>query len=186
MIKPHLWPWIELFSSQGQESRYRESTKILHLGGSSGILQDKVRMLGAVVLYSLSEHVFWCTLLTTVCLCEWMKRAARSKWGALLCGSTVTSYSLWQKPVGGLYQPANAKRHPTPPLGTDQKWAKCVDWTLLSRSNFWSLWPFHNSSGIRSTNLIYQIIDFQGTCNLYCYCFLWLRSQTWISSQENT
>ena len=39
-----------------------------------------------------------------------------SKWGALLCGSAVTSYGLWQTPVGGLYQPANAKRHPIPPL----------------------------------------------------------------------
>ena len=76
MIKPRLWPWIELFSSQGQESRYRESTKILHLGGSSGILQDKVRMLGAVVLYSLSEHVFGCALLTLRCACV-------NKWHAL-------------------------------------------------------------------------------------------------------
>ena len=35
-----------------------------------------------------------------------------------------------------------------------------------------SLWPLHNSLGIRSTNLIYQIISFQGTCNLCCYCVL--------------
>ena len=45
-----------------------------------------------------------------MCLCEWMKCPVRSKWGALLCGSTVISYGLWQKPVGGLYQPANARR----------------------------------------------------------------------------
>ena len=36
----------------------------------------------------------------------------------------------------------------------------------------------------RNTNLNYWIIDFQGTYDLYCYCVLWLRSQTWIGSQE--
>ena len=35
-----------------------------HFGGSSGILQDKVRMLGALVLCFPSKHVFCCTLLT--------------------------------------------------------------------------------------------------------------------------
>ena len=35
-----------------------------HLGGTSGILQDKVRMLGALVLCFPSKHVFCCTLLT--------------------------------------------------------------------------------------------------------------------------
>ena len=33
-------------------------------------------------------------------------------------------------------------------------------------------------------NLIYWIIDFQGTCDLCCYYVLWLRSQTWIGSQK--
>ena len=53
-------------------------------------------------------------------------------------------------------------------------------WAKLSflGQTFLSLWPFHNSLGIKSTNLIYRIIDFQGTCGLYCYCVLWLRSQT--------
>ena len=122
---------------------------------------------------------------STVCLCEWMTCHAWNKWEALLCGSMVISYSSWQKPVGGLYRPANAKRHPMSPLGTDQKWAKRVDQTLLSWSNFLVFWPFHNSLGIRSTNLIYWIIDFQGAYDLYCYCVLWLRSQTWIGSQES-
>ena len=60
-------------------------------------------------------------------------------------------------------------------------------WTELSflSQTFWSLWPFHNSLKIKSTNLIYRIIDFQGTCDLYCYCVLWLRSQTWMGSQES-
>ena len=76
-IKARLWPRIELVSSRGEESWYRESTKILHLGGSSGILQDKVRMLGAVALCSLSEHIFCCALLTLRC-------ATVNKWHSLL------------------------------------------------------------------------------------------------------
>ena len=55
---------------------------------------------------------------STVWLCEWMKRPAWSKWGALLCSSTATSYGLWLKPVRCLYWPANAKRNPTSPLET--------------------------------------------------------------------
>ena len=45
------------------------SAATFHIGGSSGILQDKVRMLRAVVLCSPSEHVFCCTLLTLWCSC---------------------------------------------------------------------------------------------------------------------
>ena len=40
-----------------------------HLGGSSRSLQDKVRMLGALVLCSPSEHVFCCILLTLQSAC---------------------------------------------------------------------------------------------------------------------
>ena len=59
-------------------------------------------------------------------------------------------------------------------------------WTEPSflRQTFRSLWPFHNSLGTRSTNLIYWIIGFQGTCDLCCYCVLWPRFQTGIGSQE--
>ena len=51
----------------------RGSATTFHLGGSSRILQDKVRMLGALALCSPSEHVFCCTLLTLRCACvnEW-------------------------------------------------------------------------------------------------------------------
>ena len=47
-------------------------------------------------------------------------------------------------------------------------------WTELSflGQTFRSLWPFHNSLETKSTNLIYRIIGFQGTCNLCCYCVL--------------
>ena len=73
MIKPNLWPQIEFFSSGGQESRRCDSTTTFHLGGFSEILQDKVRMLAALVLCSLSKHVFCCALLTLPCACvnEW-------------------------------------------------------------------------------------------------------------------
>ena len=58
------------------------SATTFHLGGSSRILQDKVRMLGALVLCSPSEHVFCCTLLTLRCACvnEWhsLHKARRS------------------------------------------------------------------------------------------------------------
>ena len=67
MIKLRLWPWIEFFSSGDQESQRRNSTTTSHLGGSSGILQDKVRMLGTLVLFSPSEHFFCCTLRTLQC-----------------------------------------------------------------------------------------------------------------------
>ena len=153
-----------------------------------------------------------------------MTRPAWSKWGALLCGSTVISFSLWQKPVRGLHQSANAKRHPTSLRGPTRngktcglnssfsvklfglfdhfitpwelEWMKSIScvrffaipWTIsyqvppsmgFSRQEYWS-----GLTLIRSTNLIYWMIDFQRTCDLCCYCVLWLRSQTWIGSQE--
>ena len=115
----------------------RGSATTFHLEGPSRILQEMVRILGALVLCSPRKHIFCCTLLTLRCACvKWMKRSVWSKWGALLCSCTVTSYGLWQKPVGGLYRPANSKRHPTSPLGTNQKWAKLMDWTFFSLSNF--------------------------------------------------
>ena len=58
------------FSSGGQESqRLSWFSNNFPLGGSSRILQDKVRMLGALVLCSPTEHVFCCTLLTLWCAC---------------------------------------------------------------------------------------------------------------------
>ena len=112
------------------------STITFHLGGSSGILQDKVRMLGALVLCSLSEHIFCCALLTLRCACvnEWhaLREASKEPCSAV----PWWSHTAYGRKLLGLYRPANAKRHPMLPSGTDQKWAKCVDRTLLSRSNF--------------------------------------------------
>ena len=113
-----------------------------------------------------------------------MKHPAWSKWEALLCGSTVILYGLWQKPVGGLYWPAmpggtqHLLRGPT--INGQSVWTEL---SFLGQT-FRSVWPFHNSLGIRSANLICQIIDYQGTCDLCCYCVLLPSSQTWIGSQE--
>ena len=144
MIKPLLRLWIEFFSSGGQESwllyMVQQQPFILW-----GILQDKVRMLGALVPCSPSEHVFCCTLLTLWCACvnEW--HALHKQVWSPACNSVVTSHGLWQIPVGGLYRLSNAKRHPQLLWGTHQKWAKHVDWNLLFSQTFWSLGPFQNS-----------------------------------------
>ena len=82
MIKPPLRPWIELFSSGGQESWHLSwFSNNLSSWGSSRILQHKVRMLGALVICSLSEHVFCRALLTQPCACvnEWHALRETSK-----------------------------------------------------------------------------------------------------------
>ena len=64
--------------------------------------------------------------------------------------------------------------------GNDQKWAKRVDQTFLSRSpcpgffdHFVIAWE------IKPTNIICQTINFQGTCDPCCYCVLLLRPPLW-------
>ena len=65
--------WILLLRRPRTPASLCDSEKTFHLGGSSRILQDKVRMLGALVLCSPSEHVLRYTLLTLWCSCvnEW-------------------------------------------------------------------------------------------------------------------
>ena len=64
--------WFLLLQRPRILASFRSATTF-HLGGSSGILQDKVRMLGAPVLCSPSEHISCCTLLIVRCGCvnEW-------------------------------------------------------------------------------------------------------------------
>ena len=101
------------------------SATTFDFGGSSRILQDKVRMLGALVLCSPSEHVFCCALLTLWC-------AFVNEWHALRKTSKdpCSAVPQWphtaygRNPVRGLYQPANAKRHPMSPSRSGQKRAK--------------------------------------------------------------
>ena len=168
MIKPHLWPQIEFFSSGGQESQRRDSTTTFHPGGSSGILQDKVRMLGALVLCSLSEHVFCCALLTLRCACV-------NKWHALCEASKEPcfvvprwSHTAYGRNLSGVYTDLPMPRGTQWLLWEPTRNGQSV-WTELSflSQTFQSLWPFHNSLGIRSINLIYRILDFQGIVIYY-------------------
>ena len=67
-----------------------------------------------------------------------------------------------------------------PCKGSSQKWAKDVDWTFLSWSAFPGLFDhFITAWGIKTINLICQIIDFQRTCDPGCYCVRLLRPHVW-------
>ena len=182
--------WILLLRGPRIPVSSHDSTTTFHLGGSSRILQDKVRMLGALVLCSLSKHVFCCALLTLRCACvnEWHALREASKepcsavpwwyhkaYGRNLLGVGRGAYTDLPMPRGTQCLLQESTRN------GQSLW---TEFSFLGQT-FRSLWPFHNSLGTRSTNLIYRIIDFQGTCDLYCYCVLWLRSQTWIGSQES-
>ena len=61
------------------------------LGGPSGILQDKVKMLGALVLCSPSELIFCYTLLTLRCACV-------NEWHALSKASEELCSAVWWWP----------------------------------------------------------------------------------------
>ena len=95
------------------------------------------------------------------------------------------SYMAYGKNLSGVYTDLPMPRGTQCLLRGSTRNGQIV-WTEFSflSHTFWSLSPFHNSLEIRSTNLIYWIIDFQGTCDLCCYYVLWLRSQTWIGSQK--
>ena len=100
--------WILLLRGPRIPVYSRDSTTTFHLGGSSGILQDKVRMLGTLVLCSPSKHVFCCTLLTLQCACvnEWHALGEASE-------EPCSAVQQWphmaygRNPVGGSYWPAN-------------------------------------------------------------------------------
>ena len=63
-----------------------------------------------------------------------------------------------------------------PSQGSGQRWAKHVDRTFLSQSPFPDLFDhFIIVWEIRTTNLIYQIIDIQGNYDSGCYYVLLLR-----------
>ena len=178
--------WILLLWRPKIPASLRGSATTFHLGGSSGILQDKVRMLGALVLCSLSKHVFCCALLTLPCACvnEWHALHEASKEP---CSAVPRwSHTAYGRNLLGGYTNLPMPRGTQCLLREPTRNGQSM-WTELSflGQTFWSFWPFNNSLGIRSTNLIYQIIDFQGTCDLYCYCILRLSSQTWIGSQES-
>ena len=55
----------------------------------------------------------------------------------------------------GVIPTCQCQEAPNVSFGNDQKWTKRVDELSFLGQTFRSLWPFHNSLGIRSTNLIY-------------------------------
>ena len=116
--------WILLFWRPRIPESFLGSATTFHLGGSSWIVQDKVRMLGALVLCSPSKHIFCCTLLTLWCACvnEWntLHEASEEPCSAVL----HNLIGLWQKLVESLYRPANAERQPMSPLGDWPKMGK--------------------------------------------------------------
>ena len=142
-------------------------------------------MVGALGLCSPGEHVSCCTLLTLRCACvnEWHApcEAIEEPCSAV----PWWLHTAYGRNLLGVYTDLPMPRGTQYLLWGPTRNGKSV-WTELSflGQTFWSLWPFHNSLGIRSTNLICRIIDFQGPCDLCCYCVLWLRSQTWTGSQE--
>ena len=163
--------WILLLQGPRIPVSSCDSTTTFHLGGLSRILQDKVRTLGALVLCSLSEHVFCCALLTLPCACvnEWHALCEASKEP---CSAVPRwSHTAYGRNLSGRYSDLPMPRGTQCLLQEPTRNGQSI-WTELSflGQTFPSLWPFHNSLGIRSTNLIYWIIDFQGTCDLYCYC----------------
>ena len=133
----------------------RDWTTIFDLEDSSGILQDKVRMLGVLAQCSLKEHVFCCALLTLQCACvnEWHALREASK-------EPCSVVPRWSQMAYGR-NPLGVYTDLPMPRGTQCLLQELTRngqsvWTELSflSQTFWSLWPFHNSLGIRSTNLI--------------------------------
>ena len=132
----------------------RDSTTTFHLGGSSGILQDKVRMLGALVLCSPREHVFCCTLLTLWCACvnEWntLHEASEEPCSAV----PWWPHMAYGRNLSGVYTDLPMPRGTQCLLQEPTRNGQSV-WTELSflGQTFRSYWPFHNFLGIRNTNL---------------------------------
>ena len=147
---------------------FHGSATTFHLGGSSRILQDKVRMLGALALCSLSKHVFCCALLNLWCACvnEWHALGEASE-------EPCSAVPQWSHMAYGRNLSGDYTDLPMPRGTQCLLWELTRNgqsmWTELSflSQTFRSLWPFHNSLGIRSTNLIYRILDFQGIVIYY-------------------
>ena len=145
------------------------SATTFHLGGSSRILQNKVRMLGALVLCSPSEHVFCYTLLTLWCACV-------NEWNALREASEEPCSAVPRRPhkaygrnLSGVYTDLPMPRGNQCLLQEPSGVGKSCGPNSPFSVKLFGLWPFHNSLGIRSTNLTYRIIGFQGACDLCCY-----------------
>ena len=114
-------------------------------------------MLGALVLCSLNEHVFCCALLTLRCayVNEWhaLREATKEPCSVV----PWWSHRAYGRNLSGHYTNLPMPRGTQCLLREPTRNGQSV-WTELSflGQTFRSLWPFHNSMGIRSTNLIYR------------------------------
>ena len=128
--------WIFLLWRPRILASLHGSATTFHLGGLSRILLDKVRMLGALVLCSPSEHVFCCTLLTLWCACvsEWntLHEASEEPCSAVL----RWPHTAYGRNLLGVYTDLPMPRGTQCLLWPEHKWTKYVDRTLLSPSNF--------------------------------------------------
>ena len=149
--------WILIFQRPRIPASFHGSTTTFHLGGLSGILQDKVRMLGAPVLCSPSEHVFYCTLLTLWCTCvnEW--HALREK-SEMPCSSVPWwPHTAYGRNLSGVYTDLPM---PISPSGTDQRMGKaCRPNSFLFRvsslfGQFITSWEFSQFSSVTQLCLI--------------------------------
>ena len=122
------------------------SATTFHPGGLSGILQYKVRMLGALVPCSPSEHVFCCTLLTLQCACmnEWNALREASEESCSVVPPRL--HMAYGRNLSGVYTDLPTPRGTQGLLQGPTRSGKNV-WTELSflSQTFRSLWPFHNS-----------------------------------------
>ena len=148
MIQPRLWPRIEFFSSRGQEPRYL--CVIQQQPFISGARPGSFRT--ALVLCSPSEHVFRCTLLTLWCGCvnEWNVLHETSEEP---CSAVPRwPHTAYGRNLSGVYTDLPMPRGTQHLLQEPTRNGQSVS-TKLSflGQTFQSLWPFHNSWGIRCT-----------------------------------
>ena len=116
--------WILLLQRPRTPLSLRDSETTFHLGGLSRILQDKVRMLGALVLCSPNEHVFRCTLLTLQCGCV-------NEWNALREGSEESCSAVPRRPhtaygrnLSGVYTDLPSQEAPNVSFGNQLEMGK--------------------------------------------------------------
>ena len=136
--------WILLLQRPRIPTSFLGSATTFHPGGSSGILQDKVRMLGALVLCSLSKHVVCHALLS-------LRRACVNEWHALReaskepCSAVPRwSHTAYGRNLSGGYTDLPMSRGTQCLLREPTRNGQSV-WTELSflGQTFRSLWPFH-------------------------------------------
>ena len=126
--------WILLLWRPRILASFRSATTF-HLGGSSRILQDKVKMLGTLVLCSPSEYIFCCTLLTLCCACmnEWngLHEAGEEPCSAVLRWPHTAYGRNLLEVYTDLPMPKGTQRLLWGPTRNGKSM-----WTELSRSNF--------------------------------------------------